>query len=99
MNPVLLSVLSFSVAAIVTIYARRSVLDPESGAERFISDFGAPRSIFAVKYTGDTEAARQAFLRDQNLRNKYLIEQYVIAIAVTAGGILLLIWGFMTGQV
>jgi hypothetical protein len=46
--------------------------------------------IFAIPYAGEAEKARKAFLENENLRRKYVIEQYVNAFAILIAGILLL---------
>ncbi len=87
---ILLTFGCFFVAGIVLIYAKKCSQQPEICAKRFISDFGVPESFFAIPYTGDVETARKAILSDQDLRRKYIFEQYVIAALIVVGGILIL---------
>lgn len=86
-----LSLLTFGVSILVFVYAKRSTRDPKIGAERFITRFGSPQSIFAIKYFGEPERAREEFLSNSSLRRRYVIEQYVNAALLAFAGILLLV--------
>jgi hypothetical protein len=85
-----LSLVCLVVSLLVFRYAKRCNVNPEDCANRFITRFGVPQSIFAVLFTGHVEKARKAFLEDNALRRKYIIEQYVIALAILLAGIILL---------
>lgn len=87
---IVLSLAILLASIIGVISANRCRHNPEQCARRFISNFGAPQSIFAIKYAGEVEAARRAIRDDANLRKKYVIEQFVSAFALGLAGILIL---------
>jgi hypothetical protein len=87
---IVLSLVSLLASIIGMMSANRCRHNPERCARRFISNFGAPQSIFAIKYAGEVEAARRAIREDVNLRKKYVVEQFISSFAIGIAGILLL---------
>jgi hypothetical protein len=90
MNNLVLSLFCLATSLLGFTYARRCQKNSQACVNRFISQFGAPQSVFAIFYTGEVEKAKKAFLENENLRRKYVIEQYVNALAILIAGILLL---------
>lgn len=90
MNNIVLSLLCLATSLLVFTYAKRCKKNAKACVNRFITQFGAPQSIFAIPYAGEVEKAKKAFLENENLRRKYVIEQYVKAFAILIAGILLL---------
>lgn len=94
MTSLILALLCFGASALRFIYAWKCERDRSMCPPRFISDFGAPRSIFAMQFSGRPDEARKAILEDDELYRKYVIEQYVVSLAVAIAGVLALFVNF-----
>jgi hypothetical protein len=90
MTSLLLALLCFGASVLGFVYAWRCKKDRSICPARFISAFGAPRSIFALQFFGKPEEARKALLEDDKLYRKYVIEQYIISLAIAIAGLLIL---------
>ncbi len=46
----------------------------------FMTEQGWTRSIFAVRYLGRVEEAHKAIIQDPKLRQRFIVEQYIVAL-------------------
>lgn len=59
------------------ITTERCRRNPEMCRDGFMTSQGFTRSIFALKYLGRSQDARDAIVTDPNLRHRYILESYI----------------------
>lgn len=72
----LVSLFLFAVTIAIFWGTERCRRNPENCKDSFMTQQGWTRSPFAIKYLGKPEDARDAIVRDSNLRRKHIMFSY-----------------------
>ena len=81
----LITIVLVTIGIVIAEQCRRN---PENCQNLFMTKQGWTRSVFALKYLGRPDEAREAIIQDGGLRRKLLIEWYIQIIVLFVLGLL-----------
>lgn len=81
------------IAASLAILIRAEICrrSPDKCKDAFMSEAGWTRSLIALRYIGNPQAARRDIVANADLRRKFVMESYIVGIL----GVMLGIWAII----